>query len=823
VPAVVSPAAPPTAPITTPPVTVVGQPADQPAVSADGRSIVYAAAPATDDGRTSTVWLLDRMNGTTSELTPAVEGLRAGNSVHPVISADGCHVVAVTEIPYDLFRDDDTGARWDVYQLTLPACGGVADGWELISSRPEDTFGSAAGDDADPDEAPTVSGSGTIVAYTRHAARSTSTSTATDGVRSIAVVDRSIALGQQGRSRAIAGTPARAPDTTFRYRGLRQPALSDDGRFLAFTADAESSAAVPVWGVGDVAGQFATSQVYVWDRGSPDPGTAVVAVSTPPGAAANGDAAHAALSHDGRYVVFESTTTNLLAGVALPACVAPDGAAGTPVSTTIPDVPERPEAAAPDGLRTTGGAQAAPDALIGDGSPAVQVPSVVGNTCPTQIYRVDRNDGSVDLVSRQQGAPGATPVAADAGGSAPAITYDGSTVVFATRSTNLFDRQAAPTFDATGGEVVVATVDTGALARVSVLADGASPAPLAQSRPSVSADARTVVFATTAAASFDPAAAEPAAVHAAIATVAPQVQMAPLDVGTVAVGTPSPTWYVGVRNVGPTPFVPATIVSSNPDFAVVGGTCQLGMAIVAGESCQVHVVLTPRAAGPEAGVLTVSEAGFGATSVRGSLAGGGGVGALGALDAGHDFGSARVGAATAATTLQVANTGYGTVQLAGVDVLGEAAADFTVTATTCRDALAVGATCTVDVAFRPTVGGQRIATVRVTGDTGEYAAMIVAGAGAYSSATLATATDRVLIGTRLGVGGSGFPANATITLSWSDGAGGSFTVRSGKDGRFLAALLLGPNERPGRRTLIASTTQGPSASVDVVVVQRQRG
>ena len=255
----------------------------------------------------------------------------------------------------------------------------------------------------------------------------------------------------------------------------------------------------------------------------------------------------------------------------------------------------------------------------------------------------------------------------------------------------------------------------------------------------MSADARTVVFATTAAASFDPAAAEPAAVHAAIATVAPQVQMAPLDVGTVAVGTPSPTWYVGVRNVGPTPFVPATIVSSNPDFAVVGGTCQLGMAIVAGESCQVHVVLTPRAAGPEAGVLTVSEAGFGATSVRGSLAGGGGVGALGALDAGHDFGSARVGAATAATTLQVANTGYGTVQLAGVDVLGEAAADFTVTATTCRDALAVGATCTVDVAFRPTVGGQRIATVRVTGDTGEYAAMIVAGAGAYSSATLATA------------------------------------------------------------------------------------
>jgi hypothetical protein len=297
--------------------------------------------------------------------------------------------------------------------------------------------------------------------------------------------------------------------------------------------------------------------------------------------------------------------------------------------------------------------------------------------------------------------------------------------------------------------------------------------------------------------------------------------MAPLDVGTVAVGTPSPTWYVGVRNVGPTPFVPATIATSNPDFAVVGGTCQLGVAIVAGGSCQVHVVLTPHAGGPAAGVLTVSEAGFGATSVRAPLAGGGGVGALGALDAGHDFGSAKVGAATAATTLKVANTGYGAVGIAHVDVLGDAAFDFAVTATTCAGSLAVGATCTVDVVFRPTVGGQRVATVRVTGDTGEYTAMIVAGAGSYDAATLATAADRVVIGTRLGVGGSGFPANSTVVLAWSDGLGGTFTVTTSKNGTFLASLLLAPNERPGRRTLIASTAKGPSASVDVVVIRRR--
>ncbi len=81
-----------------------------PSLSADARLLVYAAPPADDDGRTSSIWLLDRSTGTTTELTRPLDGLRAGNSVRPAISADGCHVVAVTEIPYDLFRDDDSGS-----------------------------------------------------------------------------------------------------------------------------------------------------------------------------------------------------------------------------------------------------------------------------------------------------------------------------------------------------------------------------------------------------------------------------------------------------------------------------------------------------------------------------------------------------------------------------------------------------------------------------------------------------------------------------------------------------------------------------------------
>ena len=92
------------------------------------------------------------------------------------------------------------------------------------------------------------------------------------------MVDRSIPLGQQGRTRAVAGSPTGVPDSTFRYAGLHQPAVSDDGRFVAFTADADAAAPVPAWSTGAVPGGYATSQVYVWDRSATDPSTAVSAV-----------------------------------------------------------------------------------------------------------------------------------------------------------------------------------------------------------------------------------------------------------------------------------------------------------------------------------------------------------------------------------------------------------------------------------------------------------------------------------------------------------------------------------------------------------------
>ncbi|MEP7112865.1 MAG: hypothetical protein ABI862_06340, partial [Ilumatobacteraceae bacterium] len=292
-----------------PAVAVESQTGANPSVSGDGRFVVYAGPPATEgDERTSTVWLRDRSNGGEVELTQPLPGARIGDSTFPVISGDGCYAAVLTEMPFDLFRDDDTGDRWDVYRIQLPSCGGSPNAWELISTNAFRGDDAAASDDVDPRFPPSISGAGAVIAYTHQY------DAAQTDLVGVIVVDLTVPNGQPGHARPVAGTPASAPNTTYKYAGLREPAVSDDGEFLAFTSDANSSKVVPDWSSGQIPGDFASSQVYVWDRLNPDPNTAVKRASLGPDSTANGDASSPAISADGTYVAFSSTAVNLVIG-----------------------------------------------------------------------------------------------------------------------------------------------------------------------------------------------------------------------------------------------------------------------------------------------------------------------------------------------------------------------------------------------------------------------------------------------------------------------------------------------------------------------------
>jgi hypothetical protein len=158
-------------------------------------------------------------------------------------------IAAVTEIPFDLFRDDDRDNRWDVYRLVVPECGGQPNAWELVSGL---ELTGLARDDVFTDSAPALTGSGAQIAYVHQAPN------APDGVATISIVDVTVPINETGRRQQFAGCP-RARQC-LRYR-RPHPMISQNVTWRSSPADRLQ--ALPGWGTGPSSGEFATSQM--WD------------------------------------------------------------------------------------------------------------------------------------------------------------------------------------------------------------------------------------------------------------------------------------------------------------------------------------------------------------------------------------------------------------------------------------------------------------------------------------------------------------------------------------------------------------------------------
>ncbi len=755
-----------------------------PDVSDDGRWVVYDGLPNDGSDRTSTVWLADtsQPDAAPVELTAAAPTLRSGNSTLPTISGDGCIAVVATQWAYDLFRDDDRDARWDVYRIVLPQCGGEPGDWELVSTKVGADGETSALDAADPTDAPTVSGSGAVVAYTELRGAGAA------ALQRVHVVDLTVPLGDPSRTVTVAGTPLTEPNTTFRYHGQREPDLSADGRYLAFTSDASSDQLAPQWSDGPVGGGFATSQVYLWDRQEPDPAIAVQLVSKVPppdegidegldGAVdapvasgpplptvpADAGASSPAISASGQFVAFASAATNLV---------------------TVDDLVDLPTC-------TTG--------------------------CPTQVYRYDQVVDDLVLVSKQNAADGTRVAAADAGAWQPAISADGSQVAFVTKAANLFSTPSEPGSFVGDGDIAVSLVDLAQVSRVSVLADGATPAVATHGHPALSARGDVVVFDTLSAAAL-------------VGTDQPGRQvvsldrpatlgMADLDVGTVVVGMDGPEWWVGVRNFGPSTFLPLGATTDNPDFAVTGGTCTVQVPVLPGDFCTVNVVMTPSVAGTITGTLTVTGAGAEPIVLTARLSGLGGEPLLAANPAGFDLADTLVGERSAPHAFDVTNIGFAIGTVVSVELEGANPDDFVITSTSCiGQTMIPGGLCAVEVAFEPHVAGYRTATVVVRADTGQYTTVLVNGSAAYDP-KIVLASASVRAGDVLGIGGSGFAPDSDVTIAWADGSGSSMTVRTDDEGGFLVLFETRRNDRPGERQLVIHGADS-TLTVPVTVVRR---
>ena len=252
-------------------------------ISADGRFVAFSSGASNlvsgDTNGAEDIFVYDRQTGTTTRASVATDGTQANSqSFAPALSADGRYVAFVS-LATNLVAGDTNGVE-DVFVHDLQtgqtirasvASGGTqADGFALE---------------------PSISADGRFVAFMSNA--SNFDGGGNNGARNVFVHD--FLTGATVRaSVATDGTPGN--DFSI------QPALSADGRYVAFYSLATNL--VP----GDTNG---VEDVFVRDMQTGL--TTRVSVASD-GTQGNGASFSPSFSADGRYVAFQSAATNLVSG-----------------------------------------------------------------------------------------------------------------------------------------------------------------------------------------------------------------------------------------------------------------------------------------------------------------------------------------------------------------------------------------------------------------------------------------------------------------------------------------------------------------------------
>ncbi len=360
------------------------------AISADGRFVAYLSFP-------NQVRVFDRSSGTTTLVSQTAAGVPANgsgfckDSSFPAISGDG-RFVAFPSDATNLVPGDTNGSP-DVFLAVtsvVPAVSAVSAG-----------IGGALANG--PSGNPTVSADGRFVAFSSVATNLVAGG-CTSGIRQIYVRDR-----QTGVSTCVSVDAAGAPgDGTSSL-----PALSADGRFVAFESTATNLTA-PCSG---------DSQVYVHDRAT----RTTTCVSVGGAGAGNGASGRPAISGDGRLVAFQSAAGNL---------ASPCGGAGG-MQVFVRDRSAGTTTCVSTAGGVAGNGASANPSLSGDGR-FVAFDSAAKNLvapCMTATRQVFVHDRTSLATTCESVAPGGAPGTGPS--EAPRLSADGTRVAFQSAATNL--------------------------------------------------------------------------------------------------------------------------------------------------------------------------------------------------------------------------------------------------------------------------------------------------------------------------------------------------------------------------------------------------
>jgi uncharacterized repeat protein (TIGR01451 family) len=257
-----------------------------PSISDDGRYVAFKSDASNlvrgDRNGVTDVFVRDRVAGMTERISVDSAGNEApGGGDDPSISPDGRYVAFETsgfdgDFAQDIYLRDRTAG-------TTTRISVSHDGSEV--------FGTS--------EDPAVA-NGPVVAFSSNA----SNLVADDGDSNVDVFVRDLS-GATPVTERVSVSSDEQPANEF--SSSREPAISADGRYVAFSSDAMNFTATPQTQL--------FSDVFVRDRQA---GTTALASANASGGEADGQSEDPELSNDGRFVAFASFASDLVAGTSDP-------------------------------------------------------------------------------------------------------------------------------------------------------------------------------------------------------------------------------------------------------------------------------------------------------------------------------------------------------------------------------------------------------------------------------------------------------------------------------------------------------------------------
>jgi len=260
-------------------------PSIRPDISNDGRYVVFESEATNlldgDSEGYSDIFVHDRQTGLLKRITEGVEG----DSKRARISGDGRVVVFQSD---GRITADDTNAVTDIYRYDL-ASGATS----LVS------LGRLGAPADGPSTAPAINDDGTKITY-----QSDATNIVTGDLNhasDVFVFDgrRNTTFLVSSTDQTISPDSVHQDDPQTGDRGSFQPAISGDGRWVAFASDASNLVA------GD---RNRVRDIFVFDTAS---GSTQLITRSFFGEPANGNSERPDISEHGRFVGFESDATNL--------------------------------------------------------------------------------------------------------------------------------------------------------------------------------------------------------------------------------------------------------------------------------------------------------------------------------------------------------------------------------------------------------------------------------------------------------------------------------------------------------------------------------